>query len=236
MDDFFLPVGQRPSTGCSARGNMDLSLPGGLAARPSEPSKPPICAEGPFQGRILLPPNPVTLVEGAYYTRISCALCPVGLSRVDRIQRQRILKRNGRKVSIAESLWIPLEKLLRPVRHPGACDIILEADSVPHPEITRSRSSSAPPGHGFHVPAAPGALAPDGVKRCHSSASAPHPRPGRWRAGRPPRGKGIPGDEVGHRSGGTASAAGPPGHLFWGCQGPHAPTLRPCPKTGQGTI
>ncbi len=136
MDDFFLPLGQRTADWMQRpAGNMDLARFREEALLPALRGEtirytPYLCGEDRFKDPVLLPPSPVTLVEGAYSMHPEL-LRPYALSAFLRVdpdtQRQRILKRNGPEgLRRFESLWIPLEERYFALYDiPGACDMIL---------------------------------------------------------------------------------------------------------------
>ena len=139
MDDFYLPMDQRPAdwTRRSA-GNIDLTRFQQEALDPARAGQPIRyrayrCREGAFAPPVLLQPTALTVVEGSYSLHPALDSgydLRVFLTVSPEEQRRRLLRRNPERYEAFLTTWIPLEEQYFTRENPqGRAQILLRTDA-----------------------------------------------------------------------------------------------------------
>lgn len=119
LDDFYLPMDQRPADWTRrSGGNIDLVRFRKEALEPARAGQPVLyrayrCHPGAFEPPVLLQPTPLTVVEGSYSLHPALEDCydlRVFLTISPEEQRRRLLRRNPERYGAFVSTWIPLEE------------------------------------------------------------------------------------------------------------------------------
>lgn len=139
MDDFYLPMDQRPAdwTRRSA-GNIDLDRFRREALDPARAGLPIRyrayrCHAGAFAPAVLLQPTALTVVEGSYSLHPALDSgydLRVFLTVSPEEQRRRLLRRNPERYEAFLTTWIPLEEQYFTRENPQGCaQILLRTDA-----------------------------------------------------------------------------------------------------------
>lgn len=140
MDDFYLPPAKRRPDWTEHPGaNMDFArlreevLAPLLAGQPAR-YQPYVCRLGALQDGEILPPRPLTILEGSYALHPELQTpfaCKVFLTCAPDCQRRRLQQREGDHFAAFESRWIPLEEGYLAACHPEQrCDFLLDTTAM----------------------------------------------------------------------------------------------------------
>lgn len=140
MDDFYLPFARRRPDWMNHPGaNMDFArlrkevldpLLSGHTAR----YRAYVCPRDTFKDAVLLPPRPLTILEGSYSLHpdlAAQAACRVFVTCSPACQRERLQSREGDHFAAFEARWIPLEEGYLAACHPEtSCDFVLDTTAM----------------------------------------------------------------------------------------------------------
>lgn len=140
MDDFYLPLSQRPENWRETPGaNMDFPR---LARQVLEPVRAGAavtyraydCKSGQLRPPVELPPRPLNVIEGSYCQHPALGGVydlRVFLTCSPRAQTRRLMAREGGRFQTFQTLWIPLEtRYFQIFSIPQAAHLTLDTTSL----------------------------------------------------------------------------------------------------------